>query len=237
MKHTVYYIENDLNFKGYIGVTRQALEKRFAQHVCDAKRERTDSTIHKAIRKYGCSNFTIVPLDVAHTREKALELEKQWILKLDTCHGPGYNDDEGGGDPPRLRGETHHASSLSEGDVFSMREKYARNPHTSYGKLALEYNIDRSSVAAIVNGDSWSHVPMPEGVEEAKGETAIKKSRKGGSNGSSDLTEEDAVQLRHKYEGGGYTQNELATEYEISQGHVTKIVNGKAWNEAGGPIQ
>ena len=237
MRHTVYYIENQVNLKGYVGVTNGTPEKRFVGHVCDAKSGRTSSTIHKAIRKYGRENFTVRPLEVVSERERALELEVEWIAKLDTCHGPGYNDHEGGDEPPHPYGEDHHSSKLTKEDVWNMRKEYADDPSTSYDKLANKYDIDRSSVAAIISGNTWKSVPMPKGIEDSKRNTPVKKAHPGAKNGSAKLTSEKVRTIRVKYATGEVTQTALADKYGINQGHVTRIVTGKAWPEAGGPLK
>lgn len=237
MRHTIYYIENEANLKGYVGVTNGSPETRFVGHVADATQERTDSTLHKAIRKYGRDSFVVIPLDVASAREEALELEKEWISKLDTCHGPGYNDDEGGGEPPHAYGENHHGAKLDSESVWEMRNEYASNPRTSFDKIADKRGLNRATVADAINGETWRDVPIPDGIEEAKNQTSIKKSHPGEQNASAELSDAEVEEMRVKYEETSITQTELAEEYDTHQGHVTKIVNGKARRGAGGPTK
>lgn len=49
----------------------------------------------------------------------------------------------------------------------------------------------------------------------------------GDANPAAKLTEEQAIAIVAEYAAGGVTQRQLATRYDISQGHVSDLVNGK----------
>lgn len=89
----IYVATNRINGKQYVGQTRFSIKKRMAEHVKDAKHDKS-SIFHKAISKYGINNFIIetyeFPVDQLNFQEQKL------IAQLQTMH-TGYNLTEGGG--------------------------------------------------------------------------------------------------------------------------------------------
>lgn len=93
----VYCIENNLDNKKYVGITRGEIIGRFKSHKRIAKNpnNKNHCHIHKAMFKYGLENFAVYQIDSAETKEELLEKEKHWIKKLDTKNN-GYNETDGG---------------------------------------------------------------------------------------------------------------------------------------------
>ncbi len=87
----IYKITNKINGKVYIGQTVGDLHARWRRHV----RSKGNANIHKAIRKYGESAFTVEQIDTACTIEELNRKEKQWIRHCDSIK-QGYNMTEGG---------------------------------------------------------------------------------------------------------------------------------------------
>lgn len=56
--YSIYLITNKVNSKKYIGFTSRKLQARWKQHISSSKNN-SKFLIHKAIRKYGISNFEI----------------------------------------------------------------------------------------------------------------------------------------------------------------------------------
>ena len=91
----IYTITNRLNNKKYIGQTSFDLDKRWKQHLQDARRDRCKNRpLYIAINQYGSDNFDISVLEEC-TREKADERERYWIEKYRTFKY-GYNATFGG---------------------------------------------------------------------------------------------------------------------------------------------
>lgn len=91
----IYVIKNDINNKQYVGKTMFPIEKRFKQHLLDAKNnKREHRPLYSAINKYGKEHFSIHLLEEV-PNELAEEAEIKWIEKLNTYHY-GYNATLGG---------------------------------------------------------------------------------------------------------------------------------------------
>jgi len=91
----IYCITNLLNGKQYIGLTTQALNIRWAEHLSRSRYKQYSSAIHSAIRKYGKENFIIEPIACACTIEDLKALEIILIEQYNTFRA-GYNLTEGG---------------------------------------------------------------------------------------------------------------------------------------------
>lgn len=83
--YKVYKVTNSLNGKIYVGQTKQAIEKRFIQHL------HADSPLGQAMRQCGAENFTIEVIEECKTQEKANERERFWIKVLNCKVPNGYN--------------------------------------------------------------------------------------------------------------------------------------------------
>jgi hypothetical protein len=88
----IYQITNKTNNKRYIGKTKNSIQSRFHSHVSYAKYG-SPSYLHRAIRKYGKENFSIVVLEENIKDENHLNVrEIFWIEK----ENPEYNMTKGG---------------------------------------------------------------------------------------------------------------------------------------------
>lgn len=105
----IYRIWNDNNDKEYIGQTITSISERWHNHCSDAiskKKKRSNSILHKAMRKYGRETFHIEKIDevIAYTKEQAIEMMNELEpMYISIYHswikdelGPGYNTEKGG---------------------------------------------------------------------------------------------------------------------------------------------
>jgi len=94
----IYRIDNLENNKFYIGQTIQTIKKRWNEHIADTRNMSDSMVIHKAMRKYGLSTFTIEPIHTieAETKEKLKELLNELEIKTITELKPEYNTAKGG---------------------------------------------------------------------------------------------------------------------------------------------
>lgn len=92
----IYCIINKVNGKLYIGQTVQTIAGRFAGHIYNATRSKSNALISKAINKYNKDNFIVCKIwegDVNILDDK----EIYYIKLFDSKVPNGYNLTEGGG--------------------------------------------------------------------------------------------------------------------------------------------
>lgn len=90
----IYCATNVLNEKRYIGQTIRGLHRRKSEHIWYAKRG-SDSSLPRAIRKYGEDNFEWAVIDEAYDSEELNKKEIKWIEYHNSFYD-GYNDAIGG---------------------------------------------------------------------------------------------------------------------------------------------
>ena len=94
----IYKITNKVNNNCYIGQTKTSINKRFISHKCESKRERYNTPLYRAMKKYGVDKFVISELEkiTNESKEELSEmlndLEIDYIEKLK----PAYNAAPGG---------------------------------------------------------------------------------------------------------------------------------------------
>lgn len=129
MKGYVYLIENKINGKHYVGKTYFTVEKRWKEHIKEAKRH-PERPLYAAILKYGESNFVIKELEFGENVE---EREIYWI-NFYNSYRIGYNATLGGD------GTTYFEYSDEE-----VIEKY--NECLSITQVANFFNCDPSTIS------------------------------------------------------------------------------------------
>lgn len=93
MNYTVYIHENKINFKKYVGITSQTVNRRWR----DGKGYKINTKIRNAFNKYGFDNFNHYILCNDVTKEYACELEQILIKFYNTNNRKfGYNITPGG---------------------------------------------------------------------------------------------------------------------------------------------
>jgi group I intron endonuclease len=92
--HSVYFVQNLGNGKGYIGKTSLTVAERWAAHVAGRGHA---SYLLASIRKYGGMNFVVSEIESGLNHAQANEVERWWIARLKTnVRGNGYNQTKGG---------------------------------------------------------------------------------------------------------------------------------------------
>ena len=134
MRGFIYKITNTINSKSYIGQTIQNVKERFYQH-CATKCSKAVSNmaIHRAIKKYGKSNFTvevIEEIDSANLNDR----ERYWI-KYYNSYNNGYNSTKGGQDG---------CKPFKDLDVESIIKEY--NTGKSLRTLGTIFKVDKQTI-------------------------------------------------------------------------------------------
>jgi group I intron endonuclease len=93
----IYLIRNSVNGKGYIGQTVTGVSRRFGEHKATSRIGST-LALHRAMRKHGFHNFSILEIASCGSKELLNELEQHYIKFFGTYSvtGHGYNMTLGG---------------------------------------------------------------------------------------------------------------------------------------------
>ena len=134
MRGFIYKITNTINGKFYIGQTIQNVKERFYQH-CATKCSKAVSNmaIHRAIKKYGKSNFTvevIEEIDSANLNDR----ERYWI-KYYNSYNNWYNSTKGGQDGIKL---------FKNLDTESIVREYKSGK--SLREIGRLFNVDKQTI-------------------------------------------------------------------------------------------
>lgn len=134
MRGFIYKITNKINGKSYIGQTIQNVKERFYQH-CATKCSQAilNMVIHKAINKYGKSNFTIEVIEEVESTNLN-DRERYWIRYYDSYNN-GYNSIEGGQDGIKL---------FKNLDTESIVREYKSGK--SLREIGRLFNVDKQTI-------------------------------------------------------------------------------------------
>ena len=134
MRGFIYKITNKVNGKSYIGQTIQNVKERFYQH-CATKCSQAvlNMVIHKAITKYGKSNFTIEVIEEVESTNLN-DRERYWI-KYYNSYNNGYNSTEGGQDGIKL---------FKNLDTESIVREYKSGK--SLREIGRLFNVDKQTI-------------------------------------------------------------------------------------------
>lgn len=134
MRGFIYKITNKINGKSYIGQTIQDVKERFYQH-CATKCNQAvlNMVIHKAINKYGKSNFTIEVIEEVESTNLN-DRERYWIRYYDSYNN-GYNSTEGGQDRIKL---------FKNLDTESIVREYKSGK--SLREIGRLFNVDKQTI-------------------------------------------------------------------------------------------
>jgi group I intron endonuclease len=131
----IYLIINKQNGHKYVGQTTQTINKRWAQHIGEARRM-SDKPLHRAIRKYGTHMFMIRELCECSVDELD-EKEKHYINLYDTFNDPQHYNARDGGDSPILSEETKQKISESKSKLVNTKE-HNKNISSSLKQLTKD---------------------------------------------------------------------------------------------------
>ena len=134
MRGFIYKITNTINGKSYIGQTIQNVKERFYQH-CATKCSQAilNMVIHKAINKYGKSNFTIEVIEEVESTNLN-DRERYWIRYYDSYNND-YNSTEGGQDGIKL---------FKNLDTESIVREYKSGK--SLREIGRLFNVDKQTI-------------------------------------------------------------------------------------------
>ena len=95
-RHVIYLHTNRVNGKGYVGQTVYTMDRRWKQHIWDARHNDGPRAFAHALRKYGTEVWDHEVLDVVTSQDGANIAERVWIKQRGTLVPDGYNLAAGG---------------------------------------------------------------------------------------------------------------------------------------------
>lgn len=145
----IYKVTNRINGMVYIGQTKNSLQRRWKQHINNAKRWYACHKLQAAINEFGPERFLVEEIDSAGTVEEALEKEAYWIQVYNSAKY-GYNVSPGG----KGGGHRHKVMSVETGKVYETEKVAAKDVGRSF--QAINQALDKPHLTAA--GQHWISV-------------------------------------------------------------------------------
>ena len=232
----VYLIENKLNGKGYVGQTTRALHIRIADHRNDAMSARYNSAIHKAIRKYGWSEFEVSVLEECQDIVSLNLAEISWIERLGCLAPNGYNLTSGGKNGGKVSDESRARMSAAQTGRVVSPETLQRMSAANIGKKASLETREKISAANI--GKKASLETREKISASLVGRTRPAElcerwslSRSGENAINVKLTWEKVREIRLHASSGPYDTAALATQYGVTVCTINSVIGNRTWVE------
>lgn len=155
---SIYRIVNRRNGRCYVGQTCKSVAGRFAQHWYEAKKQKTNTLIHKAMRSHGKENFDFEQLlvcapDMANFYENAAMIANNAHVSKG-----GYNTasplDHYRSINSGMSGENHGGSKLTENQVLEIRSRF----DLSLNDASIIFGVCRGTIKSIRYGKTWKNV-------------------------------------------------------------------------------
>lgn len=138
----IYIIRNTVNSCVYVGQTVQGIDKRYKQHVDNAKNTDSRRKLYRAMRKIGIDKFYVEPLDkIEFSGNELTELEQYYIDKFNSIE-TGYNAIK--------HDDTYSYSRLQDYEKEQIKQDYINGE--SLLKIAVNHDIQRQLVSKICHG-------------------------------------------------------------------------------------
>jgi group I intron endonuclease len=200
---SIYCIKNKINDKLYVGMTTQALTRRFQRHTYDSTNG-SPLPIHSAIRSIGLENFWIEEIDTASTLKELQDKEALWIEKLKSHHTEnGYNVNRG-----------YDFESYLIPDKVLMDSFFLRKKGKSLKQISKILSVSPGYIQHIQAGKIRPHLLRR--FEEEHGPLARPRVM-------SEI-EKDAIFNLFQ---SGKSLSEIASELKTSRTYVNHLLNGK----------
>lgn len=231
--YSVYKVTNLVNNKIYIGITTLDVAKRWYQHCSDAYAKRDNYVFHKAIRKYGSTNFKVEIIDTANSEEELKQKEiyyisfyHSYILDKD-CNG--YNMTPGGDLNTNLYGELSPVSKNTDSQRYEIIDMLQHTTY-SYLQIAEKVKIDSIQPGLYVKNINYGETFWQKDLSYPirKDNRSISKR---GENNPSSIGREKALAIIDMLEHTHYTQEFIAEQEKVHYNTVSNINNCKVWTE------
>lgn len=230
--HYIYKIINTVSQKVYIGQTNEP-NLRWSQHKSNAKYNRGNQVITRAMTKHGVDIFKFIVIASCNEQDDADAIETDIIAQCDSMNAEkGYNVNPGGNTSPRTEEVRKKISEGRRGIPSARKGKTISEEHklnisiasigkdgTNKGKKfrnEWKNNISKSKIGKMLSKEHKNNLS-----KSHKGKLALNRK----------LTFEQAKQIRAEYSSDLFTQKELALKYCISQDCIFKIIKGRTYTK------
>ena len=206
---TIYKITNTLNNKCYIGKTTRPVKIRWEEHIRESKLGRVDIPLYNAFNKYGINNFSFEIVEDNISNDEINNKEKYYIqLFQSMSHANGYNVTEGG-DGGKV------FSKLTQEDVNKIIVELSdQSSLLSMDEIGKKYNISKDVIGSINRGESWVNPSLSYPI------------RKYDTTGLT-INKEKYQNIINDIKNTTLLLKDIAKKYDISEGQLTQINNGK----------
>lgn len=126
----IYKITNKINKKIYIGQTVRPLKRRWSEHCKSAFKKDGNSTLYRAMNKYGIENFKITIISTCENMEQMNHREKYYIKLFNTLSPNGYNLMSGG-----------KSGGFASKEVVETNRKNSILMHIEHPEIAINHSL------------------------------------------------------------------------------------------------
>jgi group I intron endonuclease len=155
--HYLYYIENKVNGKIYIGQTLD-FSKRKWEHLKRNDRHNCHR-LNNAINKHGKENFNMDIFHICDSQDEANEMEIYWIDRMRNTLGKDfvYNIKDGGKNgnhseetKQKMRNVFRKDEKLNDKDIKDIKLLFSNGMRVC--DIALKYHVHQCHISRIING-------------------------------------------------------------------------------------
>jgi group I intron endonuclease len=157
----IYCITNTINGKRYIGQTKNELNKRWKDHLNEAKKYNT-RPLYRAINKYGTDVFKIKIIEECNI-ENLNEKEAFWIKKLNTFNN-GYNATSGGD-------HFDHSDKTKDKISITMTNIERNDNWRKNSENSLKHKVEKGELWGFLKGNHYNHNKLKRKVKAINLET------------------------------------------------------------------
>lgn len=137
LKGFIYKIQNIKTGECYIGKTTYLYpEKRWHQHICNARNGVGKNGLYPAMRKYGVDSFEFTVLAPVYEPNSLELIQKEYIKKYGSYYH-GYNQSRGG--------EGCHYSCTDESNLMFLRDSYEKG--NSIAQISKDTGFDKGFIS------------------------------------------------------------------------------------------
>lgn len=238
--YTLYKLTCTISGKGYIGITKHSVEKRWKQHVSTAfSQKKKHYKISRALQKYGTEAWDKEVLASGIPESEIEQLEIDTIAKYDSVR-LGYNTSTGGKIPRGIetkKGKFHHSTNNTLYNFYSLDGRSFTGSILHFSK---RFGFNPLSVTSILNrnqlvGSTWTtsmklylnKLKINRKKEAKRLKTEAKKEK------SVSIYKLTYTFYHNKFPTFTGTVKDLSSFYSISYQNLKNLVNGKTLNCSG----